>query len=91
MSLGASIMEAERLDGHRVIQDVVYAQSGVYEYLPTYMPKGMTAKKALHTHSLTGSQTSAQRLHSPSTVFLTQLTWFVSLTKYSTSNKSYIS
>ena len=29
MSLGASIMEAERLDGHRVIQDVVYAQPGV--------------------------------------------------------------
>ena len=29
MSLGASIMEAERLQGHRVIQDVVYAQPGV--------------------------------------------------------------
>ena len=29
MSLGASIMEAERLEGHRVIQDVVYAQPGV--------------------------------------------------------------
>lgn len=29
MSLGASVMEAERLDGHRVIQDVVYAQPGV--------------------------------------------------------------
>lgn len=29
MSLGASIMEAERLAGHRVIQDVVYAQPGV--------------------------------------------------------------
>ena len=29
MSLGASIMEAERLAGHRVIQDVVYVQPGV--------------------------------------------------------------
>lgn len=29
MSLGASIMEAERLEGHRTIQDVVYAQPGV--------------------------------------------------------------
>lgn len=29
MSLGASIMEAERLDGHQEIQDVVYAQPGV--------------------------------------------------------------
>lgn len=29
MSIGASIMEAERLEGHRVIQDVVYAQPGV--------------------------------------------------------------
>lgn len=29
MSLGASVMEAERLKGHRVIQDVVYAQPGV--------------------------------------------------------------
>ena len=29
MSLGASIMEAERLQGHHVIQDVVYAQPGV--------------------------------------------------------------
>ena len=29
MSLGASIMEAERLQGHRVIQDLVYAQPGV--------------------------------------------------------------
>ena len=29
MSLGASIMEAERLQGHRVIQDIVYAQPGV--------------------------------------------------------------
>lgn len=29
MSLGASIMEAERLQGHRVIQDVVYAKPGV--------------------------------------------------------------
>lgn len=29
MSLGASIMEAERLEGHRVIQDVLYAQPGV--------------------------------------------------------------
>lgn len=29
MSLGASIMEAERLEGHRVIQDVVYAKPGV--------------------------------------------------------------
>lgn len=29
MSLGASIMEAERLDGHKEIQDIVYAQPGV--------------------------------------------------------------
>lgn len=29
MSIGASVMEAERLKGHRVIQDVVYAQPGV--------------------------------------------------------------
>lgn len=29
MSLGASIMEAYRAEGHRVIQDVVYAQPGV--------------------------------------------------------------
>lgn len=29
MSLGASIMEAYRLEGHRTIQDVVYAQPGV--------------------------------------------------------------
>ena len=29
MSLGASIMEAERLDGHKEIQDVVYAQPGM--------------------------------------------------------------
>lgn len=29
MSLGASIMEASRAEGHRVIQDVVYAQPGV--------------------------------------------------------------
>lgn len=29
MSLGASIMEAERLEGHHTIQDVVYAQPGV--------------------------------------------------------------
>ncbi len=29
MSLGASIMEAERLDGHKEIQNVVYAQPGV--------------------------------------------------------------
>lgn len=29
MSLGASIMEAERLDGHKDIQDIVYAQPGV--------------------------------------------------------------
>ena len=29
MSLGASIMEAERLEGHRTIQDIVYAQPGV--------------------------------------------------------------
>ena len=29
ISLGASIMEAERLDGHKEIQDVVYAQPGM--------------------------------------------------------------
>lgn len=29
MSLGASVIEAERLDGHRVIQDIVYARPGV--------------------------------------------------------------
>ena len=29
MSIGASIIEAERLEGYRTIQDVVYAQPGV--------------------------------------------------------------
>ena len=41
MSIGASIMEAERLEGHRVIQDVVYAQPGVKQLkYDVFIPDG---------------------------------------------------
>ena len=44
MSLGASIMEAWRLDGHKLVSDVVYAQPGVKPLkYDVYIPDG--AKK----------------------------------------------
>jgi acetyl esterase/lipase len=41
MSLGASIMEEWRLDGHKLISDVVYAQPGVKPLkYDVYIPDG---------------------------------------------------